>query len=85
MSSEEFVEWIAFHNVDPWSEYRADLRNAIVACIIANANRGKRQRAFKVDDFIPKFNGKAPRKSVAQLRTMLCLFAKSTGGAVTNG
>jgi len=56
----EFREWQAYYNIEPFGESRADLRSAINACVVANANRGKNTPAFKVDDFMPKFENKKP-------------------------
>ena len=86
MSSAEFAEWIAFHNIDPWSQVRDDLRSATIATVIANANRGKRQRVFKVDDFMPKFEprNKTPLNP-SQFRSVMSFFCKTTGGSVVNG
>lgn len=47
---------MAFSQVEPFGEERADLRSATIACIIANVNRGKDQRPFEVSDFMPKFD-----------------------------
>lgn len=47
---------MAFSQVEPFGEERADWRSAIVACIVANANRGKDQKPFEVSDFMPKFD-----------------------------
>lgn len=47
---------MAFSQVEPFGEERADLRNAIIACIIANVNRGKDQKPFEVSDFMLKFD-----------------------------
>ncbi len=64
MSSREFAEWMAFYQVEPWGEERADLRSGIVASTVANAHRDpkKRKRPFKPEDFIPKFEPKFERK-----------------------
>jgi hypothetical protein len=35
---------------------RADMHAAIVASVIANANRGKGQKAFKPEDFMPRWD-----------------------------
>lgn len=47
---------MAYSQVEPFGEERADLRSAIIACIIANVNRGKDQKPFEVSDFMPKFD-----------------------------
>lgn len=62
VSSAEFAEWIAYYTVEPFGEQRADLRSAIIATVIANVNRGKGQRPFKTDDFMPDFGKPDKRK-----------------------
>lgn len=54
MSSRLLTEWMVFAKLEPFGERRGDLRAAIVAATIANANRGKNQKAYKVEDFMPK-------------------------------
>jgi hypothetical protein len=54
MPSRLLTEWMVFAKLEPFGERQADLRAAIVAATIANANRGKNQKAFKVEDFMPR-------------------------------
>jgi hypothetical protein len=56
LSSRELAEWMAFAELEPFGEERADLRSAIVASTMANAWRGKRQRAFTAEDCMPRFD-----------------------------
>lgn len=49
----ELAEYEALYLIEPWGDLRADLRQAITSMVIANVNRGKNQRAFKVEDFMP--------------------------------
>ena len=56
VSAEELTWWQAFCSIEPFGEYRADIRSAIIACVFANANRGKNRPPYKVDDFMPKFD-----------------------------
>ena len=58
-SSSELSEWLAFYSVEPFGELRADFRSAVVACTIANSNRGK-GKAYKPNDFMPNFEEKKP-------------------------
>ena len=60
MSSAELTEWMAFAEVEPFGEERADLRSAIVAQVIANVNRRPGTKAYRVEDFMPKFDQRAP-------------------------
>ena len=55
VSARELSEWMAYAQMEPFGEERADLRAAIVAMTVANVNRGK-GRAAKVEDFMPKFD-----------------------------
>lgn len=52
------TEWIAYSNLEPFGEERADLRSALIACVVANVNVGKGQKPFKIDDFMLKFEEK---------------------------
>ena len=62
MSGREFVHWMAYYNMEPFGEMRADLRAGIIASTIANVNRGKRHAAFKPDQFMPEFDKPEPKK-----------------------
>lgn len=53
MSSREFSEWMAFYNIDPFGDQRADLRAAIQSSLLFNVNRGKGQSAKSVEDYMP--------------------------------
>mgnify|MGYP000940748974 FL=1 len=54
MSSRELSEWMAYYNIEPFGEERADLRSGIVASTIANVNRDpKKGQPFKPTDFMP--------------------------------
>lgn len=55
MSSEEFSVWCALWTEEPWGEYRADLRSAIVARTVAGF-AGKTLPAgveLELADFMP--------------------------------
>lgn len=55
MTWKQFIGWMRYYSEEPFGEERADLRSAIVACVIANANRDpkKRPRPFSPQDFMP--------------------------------
>lgn len=53
MSSSEFTEWIAFYELEPQGEWRADLRAGIIASTIANVNRSADSEALTPKDFMP--------------------------------
>ena len=43
---------MAYYRIEPFGEERADLRQAITSSLIANAFRGKKQRAHKPEEFM---------------------------------
>ena len=74
ITSTEFAEWIAYSTLEPFGEERADLRSAIVACLIANTNRGKNQRPYKETDFMPKF-GRKKQQTWQEMKARFNTFA----------
>jgi hypothetical protein len=56
MSSLEFAEYWAFHQIEPIGPEREDLRAGIVAATVANANRDRkrRPRPYTPAEFMPK-------------------------------
>lgn len=62
ISSRQLTEWMAYASIEPFGEERADLRMAIVAALIANANRDpdKRREPFTPADFMPHFEAEQP-------------------------
>ncbi len=75
ISSRELTEWQAYFTVEPFGEDRADLRSAIVACVMASAWCGKKGRKFTVKDFMPDFAPKQ-KQSLGLMRAMLEGYAK---------
>jgi hypothetical protein len=63
ITAEQFVEWVAYSDVEPWGEERADLRAGIIAAEIANTPPRFFGKAGKVRpaDCMPKF-GREPEK-----------------------
>lgn len=55
MPAKVFMGWQMFEAVEPFPAQRNDIATAIVASTIANANRGKNQRPFEIDDFMVKY------------------------------
>jgi len=85
ISSRELTEWQAYFSVEPFGEDRADLRSAIIACVMANAWRGKNSRKFKLKDFMPNF-GPQEKQSVGYMRAMLEGYTQlSTRAAKSKG
>jgi len=58
MSSKELMEWIAFFTLEPFGSEIDFMGHAITASTVANVNRPKGRKAYKPDDFMPKFEKK---------------------------
>ena len=82
LDAAELREWIAYHDLDPWTEDRADLRAGVVAAVIANTHTKKGR--FKPSDFMPKFE--TPRRqSGSDLKAMAERWNAALGGQVRKG
>ncbi len=76
ISSREFAEWIAYDQLEPFGEQRADLRAGITAATVANVNRGKGQRPFAAADFMPKFAEERKIMTAAEIEAVLMGLAE---------
>lgn len=85
ISSNEFSEWIAYSRIEPFGEERADLRSAINTTVLANANRSKGRRAFKVKDFMPRFDTKLEIQSPKHMQAMFRMMSAKGYGKFTSG
>lgn len=58
MSIDEFCQWIAFYNIEPWGSVVDGYRNASISSVIANAalaataTKGSRRKTYKLEDFL---------------------------------
>ena len=77
LTTRELMNWIAFYELDPWGERRADLRAGIVASTTYNMQRGK-SKALKASDFMPDFEPQKPQ-TVQEMQT---IFLTSTGAKI---
>lgn len=80
VDADQFAEWVAYSDVEPWGEERADLRAGIIAAEIANTPPrfvGKVGR-FRPADLMPNF-GREPVKpqSGRQMAVMAMAWASA--------
>lgn len=85
MSSKEFAEWMAYAQIEPFGDERADLRMAILASLIANVNRDPKKRStpYEVSDFMPRFETPEPISrddALAAIDAALTSLVLATGG-----
>lgn len=71
MTSAQFAEWLAYARVEPFGEERADLRMGIVASTIANVNRGKGQKPYKPQNFMPDFEPEDEAAAIARMEAQV--------------
>lgn len=53
MSASEFTEWMAFDQIDPFGESRADLRAGLVAAAVVNHSMSPPKDPARPIDFMP--------------------------------
>lgn len=73
ISARQLSEWIAFHLLEGIGERRADLRNGILASLIANVHRDAKRKPspFKPRDFMPQVKEDKERSAEAELAAAL--------------
>jgi hypothetical protein len=83
VGSDELTEWMAFYQLEPFGEVRADLRSGVVAATFANAHRSKDSRAFTPEDFMPFIERSAhqgnARLNVARFKALFSHKVKKNG------
>ena len=58
-----YQDWVTYSELEPFGQERADLRAGIIAATIANClARRKGKPAFRIRDFMPKFDRPPRRK-----------------------
>lgn len=81
MGSRLLSEWIAYYQMEPFGEERADIRSAIVACTVANVNRGKDQSPYELDNFLPKWE-EPEEQTVEEMIQIAAMFTAAWGGQI---
>lgn len=80
LDSAELTEWMAFERMTgPLGRRRHDIQAATIAATIANANRGKKGRKFKMTDFLIPY-GEQNRKTPEQMLSTIKGLNRAMGG-----
>jgi uncharacterized protein DUF4035 len=87
IDSREFSAWLAYWQLEPWGEGRADLRAGIITSTMANIHRGRDTEAFTPRDFMPTFDAAPPTPEdhddlIAQQQRMLEALTQAVGGEI---
>jgi len=88
ITSTELVAWQVYErDYGPLGPERLDHLAALVATVIAQANRGKRGRPWKVSDFLPQWGRRQRRKQTPQeqLEVIRSMVRAMGGKEVTAG
>lgn len=80
IGSAEFTDWLAYYQLEPFGEERADLRHAVLCALVANIFRGKGRRA-KLTDFMPRFDEEPRPQSLADMRAVMERFTAAHNAA----
>lgn len=79
LGSAELTEWMAFERITgPLGRRRQDIQAATIAATIANANRGKKGKTFKMTDFLIPYGER--EKSPDQMLQMVRSLNAQMGG-----
>ena len=78
-----FDEWLAYFNIEPFGEMRAELRNGLLCSIIANTNRDPKKipTPFKTIDFMHYLRideHKKDKQSVEEMKDIFKALATET-------
>ena len=63
IDSAEFSEWIAMHNIEPFTADRTENMLSIIAAILFNQARKKGTPAYQPEDFLPHYGKKKPQSA----------------------
>lgn len=69
---------MAFAQLEPFGFEADSIGSAITSSTVANVNRGKNQKAYKPEDFMPKFE--KGQQTPAQMLQIAEAFTYSLGG-----
>lgn len=83
LTFKQFAELQAYKQLEPFRELRADYRAASISQMIANVNRGKKQKALTLEEARVKFGEQdAPRKQTQQEQfNMLMVLSRVNNSA----
>ena len=79
ISSREITEWMAFGQLEPFGSDAGFLGHAITSKTIADVNRGKGQKAYKVSDFMPNL-GEKKKQTVDEMIQFAQVVTIGMGG-----
>lgn len=88
IGSDEITEWMAFYQLEPFGDFRSDLRSGIMAATFANAHRAAHAPPFTPENFMPfctvpaESNAYGPtgsRENIARFKALFAHRVKKNG------
>lgn len=84
MSGQELADWQAYEQAHgPLGPVRGDWQAALIASVIANANRGRKGKQAKMKDFLLAWQSGATRMSAEETERVGAMLASRMGGTWT--
>lgn len=81
LTAKQFMEWEHYAALEPFSELRDDYRIASIVQMLANVNRGSKQKAYQLQDFLLKFGeqeeqqGNTREMQIAAIRAVAMAYS----------
>lgn len=81
VDASEFTEWVAYYELEPFGELRADVRQAHTSAILASVHRRKGSRQPRIADFI--YDGKpVVQQSIDDMHNLFRQFVHAHNAAI---
>lgn len=80
ISSRELSQWIEFYQLEPLGNEASYYGSAVVASTVANVHRAKGSKAYKVEEFLPRFGKRKESQSVDEMLQFARMMTVAMGG-----
>lgn len=82
MPLEDFLEGMAYEQIEPFGDRRGDIQAALICQILANIHRSEKRQPYKLSTFLPDWEPQEvkPQSPDDILNLMLMLQAAQNGG-----
>ncbi len=80
ISSRELAEWMAFEQLEPFGRRAEYVGHALVASTIANVNRGKDQKPYEIEDFLPQYAEEQEDQTEEEMIAMAAMWTMAFDG-----
>ena len=71
---------MAFDQLEPFGRRAEYVGHALVASTIANVNRGKDQKAYEIEDFLPQYAEEKEDQTEEDMIAMAAMWTAAMGG-----